>query len=156
MRRLAPDSGLISLALGVRHRIVHMQRSRGPIGWRGSDRELGICPMRRGVTLEHCEGTNNEEALMPRFLIERDLPGAGRLTPEELRSITQTSNEVLRTMAGRAQWLQSFVTDDKLYCVYIADDADTVAEHARAGGFPCNATKQVRTIIDPTTAGTTV
>ena len=89
---------------------------------------------------------------MPRFIIERDLPGAGQLTPEELQSISQKSNEVLGAMAGRAQWLQSFVTDDKLYCVYIADDADTVAEHARIGGFPCTATQQVRTIIDPTTA----
>ena len=70
---------------------------------------------------------------MPRFIIERDLPGAGQLTPEELQSISQKSNEVLGAMAGRAQWLQSFVTDDKLYCVYIADDADTVAEHARIG-----------------------
>ena len=93
---------------------------------------------------------------MPRFLIERELPGAGRLTPEELQSISQKSNDVLGAMAGRAQWLQSFVTDDKLYCVYIAEDADAVAEHARAGGFPCNATQQVRTIIDPTTADLTV
>jgi hypothetical protein len=92
---------------------------------------------------------------MPRFIIERDLPGAGRLTREELQSISQKSNEVLGTMGGRAQWLQSFVTDDKLYCVYIAEDADAVAEHARAGGFPCNATQQVRTIIDPTTADLT-
>jgi hypothetical protein len=93
---------------------------------------------------------------MPRFLIERELPGAGRLSPEELQSISQKSNEVLGAMGGRAQWLQSFVTDDKLYCVYIADDADAVAEHARAGGFPCDATRQVRTIIDPTTAEVTV
>lgn len=93
---------------------------------------------------------------MPRFLIERDLPGAGELTPDELRSISQKSNEVLGSMAGRAQWIQSFVTDDKLFCVYIADDADAVAEHARAGGFPCDATMQVRTIIDPTTADVAV
>lgn len=89
---------------------------------------------------------------MPRFIIERELPGAGQLTAEELQSISQKSNEVLDSMGGRAQWLQSFVTDDKLYCVYIADDADSVAEHARAGGFPCDSTQQVRTIIDPTTA----
>lgn len=111
--------------------------------------------MRHDVALEHCEGTNDEEALMPRFMIERELPGAGRLTPEDLRSISQKSNEVLAAMAGRAQWLQSFVTDDKLYCVYIADDAETVVEHARAGGFPCTATQEVRSIIDPTTAEAT-
>ena len=152
MHGLAPGTRRISVALGLTHRIGNMPRSRGSNGRSGPDRELGICPMRQDVTLEHGEGTNYEEALMPRFLIERDLPGAGRLTPEELRSISQKSNEVLGAMAGRAQWLQSFVTDDKLYCVYIADDADTVAEHARIGGFPCTATQQVRTIIDPTTA----
>lgn len=92
---------------------------------------------------------------MPRFIIERELPGAGRLTPEELRTISQKSNEVLGAMGGRAQWLQSFVSDDKLYCVYIADDANAVAEHARRGGFPCNAAHEVRTIIDPTTADVT-
>lgn len=89
---------------------------------------------------------------MPKFVIERTLPGAGALTADDLQAISQKSVEVLDAMAGRAQWLQSYVTDDKLYCVYIADDAETVAEHARAGGFPCDAAQQVRTIIDPTTA----
>jgi Protein of unknown function (DUF4242) len=92
---------------------------------------------------------------MPKFVIERSLPGAGSLTPDELQAISQKSVEVLDAMAGRAQWLQSYVTDDKLYCVYIADDAATVAEHAKAGGFPCDAAKQIRTIIDPTTAEVT-
>jgi hypothetical protein len=89
---------------------------------------------------------------MPKFVIERSLPGAGKLTPDQLQAISQKSVEVLDAMAGRAQWLQSYVTDDKLYCVYIADDAETVAEHAKAGGFPCDGASQVRTIIDPTTA----
>ncbi|HWC69405.1 MAG TPA: DUF4242 domain-containing protein, partial [Acidimicrobiales bacterium] len=74
---------------------------------------------------------------MPKYVIERTLPGAGALTDTELQAIAQKSNEVLDAMAGRAQWLQSYVTGDKLYCVYIADNAETIAEHARAGGFPC-------------------
>ena len=89
---------------------------------------------------------------MPKFVIERSLPGAGQLSPSELQAISQKSNEVLDSMAGRAQWLQSYVTDDKIYCVYIANDAETVAEHAKAGGFPCDTAARVRTIIDPTTA----
>ena len=89
---------------------------------------------------------------MPKFVIERDLPGAGALSATELKAIAQKSNEVLDSLAGRAQWLQSYVTDDKLFCVYIADDPTTVEEHATAGGFPCDHVRTVRTIIDPTTA----
>ncbi len=89
---------------------------------------------------------------MPKFVIERDLPGAGSLTSEELQTISQKSVEVLSGMSGRAQWLESFVTDDKLYCVYIADSADSVREHAATGGFPCTTVTTVRTVIDPTTA----
>jgi hypothetical protein len=89
---------------------------------------------------------------MPKFVIERTLPGAGSLTSEELQGIARKSNEVLDSLAGRAQWLQTYVTDDKLFCVYIADDAATVHEHAKSGGFPCDGALQVRTIIDPTTA----
>jgi hypothetical protein len=91
---------------------------------------------------------------MPKFVIERTLPGAGALSTEELRAIAQKSNEVLDAMAGRAQWLHSYVTDDKIYCVYIADDAETVFEHAGNGGFPCDSASTVRSVIDPTTAET--
>lgn len=89
---------------------------------------------------------------MPRYVIERQLPGAGGLASEELQAIAQKSNDVLAGLDGRAQWLQSFVTDDKLFCVYIADDPDAVEEHARRGGFPCDAVHAVRTTIDPATA----
>jgi len=75
---------------------------------------------------------------MQKYVIERDLPGAGKLSPAELQAISQKSVEVLDAMAGRAQWLESFVTGDKLYCVYIADDEATVREHATCGGFPCD------------------
>ena len=89
---------------------------------------------------------------MPKYVIERPLPGAGQLTDAELQAIAQRSNEVLDALAGSAQWLQSFVTDDKLFCVYIADDEAAIREHASRGGFPCEAVNRVRRIIDPTTA----
>ena len=89
---------------------------------------------------------------MPKFVIERELPGAGALSADDLQAISQKSVEVLDGMAGRAQWLQSYVTADKLFCVYIADDAAAIREHATAGGFPCNAVHQVVGMIDPTTA----
>lgn len=89
---------------------------------------------------------------MHKYVIERTLPGAGNLTEDELRGIAQKSNEVLDTLAGRAQWIQSYVTEDKIYCVYIADSVETIGEHARLGGFPCDGATRVATIIDPTTA----
>jgi Protein of unknown function (DUF4242) len=88
---------------------------------------------------------------MPKYVIERELPGAGSLSADELQAIAQKSNEVLDGMAGRAQWLESFVTTDKLFCVYIADDGQAVEEHAKAGGFQCNDYHEVSTVIDPTT-----
>jgi len=89
---------------------------------------------------------------MPKYVIERDLPGAGQLSGDELCAVSQKSVEVLSTMAPRAQWLQSYVTDDKLFCVYLADDPETVREHAAKGGFPVTAVHRVRNIIDPSTA----
>lgn len=89
---------------------------------------------------------------MPRFVIERELPGAGALSPADLQAISKKSVEVLGGMSGRAQWLHSYVTDDKIYCVYIADDAAAIEEHASKGGFPCNQVHAVRTVIDPATA----
>lgn len=88
---------------------------------------------------------------MPKYVIERDLPGAGNLPGAELCAISQKSNEVLATMAPRAQWLQSYVTDDKLFCVYLADDPETVREHAAKGGFPVTAVHRVSAVIDPST-----
>ncbi len=89
---------------------------------------------------------------MPKFVIEREIPGAGQLSPEQLHAISQTSCGVLRELGPQIQWLQSYVTDDKIYCVYIAPDEETVREHAQRGGFPANKVSQVRVIIDPTTA----
>lgn len=89
---------------------------------------------------------------MPKFVIEREIPGAGALTPEQLKAISQTSCGVLQEMGPRVQWLESHVTDDKIYCTYIAPDEDTVREHASRGGFPANRVSQIRSTIDPTTA----
>jgi hypothetical protein len=88
---------------------------------------------------------------MPKFVIERSLPGAGSLSDQQIHDISAKSNEVLDGMAGRAQWLHSYVTDDKLYCVYIADDEAAVREHATTGGFPADSVAPVRRVIDPTT-----
>lgn len=89
---------------------------------------------------------------MPKYVIEREIPGAGDLSSQELQGISQTSCNVLSEMGPQIQWLESYVTGDKIYCIYIAPDEDTVREHASKGGFPANSVSEVRTIIDPTTA----
>mgnify|MGYP006272690337 CR=1 FL=1 len=89
---------------------------------------------------------------MPKYLIEREIPGAGQLSVAQLHGIAQKSRGVLNDMGPKIQWVQSYVTGDKVYCVYIAPDEATVREHARLGGFPANAVNEIRTVIDPTTA----
>lgn len=89
---------------------------------------------------------------MPKFVIERDIPGAGKLTPEQLQGISQKSCSVLGGLGPQIQWVQSYVTGDRVYCVYIAPNEEMVREHARQGGFPANRVSAVTTIIDPTTA----
>ncbi|QPK63007.1 DUF4242 domain-containing protein [Methylomonas sp. LL1] len=88
---------------------------------------------------------------MPKYIIERDIPGAGKLTQAELQGISQKSCGVLRDMGPRIQWLHSYVTGDKVYCIYIADSEQAIREHAEQGGFPANRIEQITTIIDPTT-----
>ena len=89
---------------------------------------------------------------MPKFVIEREIPGAGKLSIDQLQAISQKSCGVLREMGPQIQWIESYVTDDKIYCVYIAPDEAAVREHAQLGGFPANRISQIRTMIDPTTA----
>jgi hypothetical protein len=89
---------------------------------------------------------------MPKYVIERNIPGAGKLKPEELKAISQTSCGVLRKLGSEIQWVHSYVTGDKIYCVYIAPNEEMVLEHSRQGGFPANSVAEVKTIIDPTTA----
>ncbi len=89
---------------------------------------------------------------MPKFVIEREIPDAGKLSPEQLQAISQKSCGVLRELGPQIQWLQSYVTDNKIYCVYIAPDEKTVRQHAEQGGFPANRVSRVLAVIDPTTA----
>ena len=89
---------------------------------------------------------------MPKYIIEREIPQAGNLSAEDLQSISQKSCGVLQGMGPQIQWVQSYVTADKIYCVYIAPNEEAVREHARQGGFPANSVAAIKTIIDPTTA----
>ncbi|AYB31834.1 DUF4242 domain-containing protein [Chryseolinea soli] len=89
---------------------------------------------------------------MKKFIIERELPGAGKLTPSELKAIATKSCDVVDNLEAPYHWIQTFVTDNKLYCVHIAPDRETVLEHARQGGFPADKVSEVRSIMDPTTS----
>jgi hypothetical protein len=89
---------------------------------------------------------------MPKFVIEREIPGAGNLSSDELHAISQTSCSVLQKLGPDIQWVQSYVTGDKVYCIYIAPSEELIREHAKQGGFPANLISQVTTTIDPTTA----
>lgn len=88
---------------------------------------------------------------MPKYIIEREIPGAGQLTSTELQTIAQKSCGILQDMGPRIQWLESYVTGDKVYCIYIADNEQAIRQHAEQGGFPANRIEQIKTIIDPTT-----
>jgi len=89
---------------------------------------------------------------MPKYVIEREIPNAGKLSPAELQGISQKSCSVLRNLGPQIQWVESYVTDDKIYCVYIAPSKQLVEEHAKEGGFPANRISEVNSVIDPTTA----
>jgi hypothetical protein len=90
---------------------------------------------------------------MPKYIIERDVPGAGKLSPAELHAISQRSCAVLDRLGPKIQWRESYVTDDKLYCIYIAPSEALIREHASQGGFPANRIAEIRSVIDPTTGG---
>jgi hypothetical protein len=89
---------------------------------------------------------------MPKYVIEREIPGAGSIPPADLQAISQKSCSVLSGLGPQIQWVESFVTDDKIYCIYIAPNREMVLEHAKQGGFPANSIAEVKTMIDPTTA----
>lgn len=89
---------------------------------------------------------------MPKYVIEREIPGAGKLSPEQLKAISQTSCGILSKMGSEIQWVQSYVTTDKIYCIYNAPNEEMVREHAKQGGFPANSVSEVASIIDPITA----
>jgi hypothetical protein len=89
---------------------------------------------------------------MPKFVIEREIPGAGSMSAQQVQAVAEKSCSVLRNLGPQIQWLHSYVTENKIYCVYIAPNEEMVREHARQGGFPANSVSQVKRIIDPTTA----
>ena len=89
---------------------------------------------------------------MPKYIIEREIPGAGALSAQDLQGISQKSCGILNDMGPKIQWVESYVTDDKIYCVYIAPDEATIKQHAESGGFPANRVSEIKTMIDPTTA----
>lgn len=89
---------------------------------------------------------------MPKYVIEREVPGVGQLNAEQMQAISQTSCGVLRKLGPQIQWVQSYVTGDKIYCIYIAPNEEIVREHARQGGFPANKISEIKAVIDPTTA----
>ena len=89
---------------------------------------------------------------MPKYLIEREIPGAGQMSPQQLQGVAAKSCSVLRNLGPQIQWVQSYVTDNKIYCVYIAPNEETIREHATQGGFPANRVSEIKSIIDPTTA----
>lgn len=89
---------------------------------------------------------------MPKYVIERELPGAGKLTPDQLQAISQKSCGVINQLGPQIQWIESYVTDDKIYCIYRAPSEELIRQHAKEGGFPANRISQIRTIIDPSTA----
>ena len=89
---------------------------------------------------------------MPKYIIEREIPGAGKLNVEQLKGIAQTSCKVLQNLGPEIRWVHSYVTEDKIYCVYIAPNKEMILEHAKQGGFPANSVSEVSTIIDPTTS----
>jgi uncharacterized protein DUF4242 len=92
------------------------------------------------------------EAAMPKYIIEREIPGAGKLSADELRGVAEKSCSVLQRLGPQIQWVQSYVTGDKVYCVYIAPSEDLVRKHAQEGGFPANKISEIKTVIDPATA----
>jgi hypothetical protein len=89
---------------------------------------------------------------MPKFVVEREVPGAGKLTPEQIQAISQKSCSVLKNLGTQIQWLHSYVADDKIYCVYIAANEELIRQHSQQGGFPANRISAIRRMIDPTTA----
>jgi len=95
---------------------------------------------------------HTEEIHLPKYVIERDIPGAGGLTPQQLQAVSQTSCGVLKNMGPQIQWVESYVTQDKVYCIYISPNEEMIRQHAHAGGFPANRISVIKTMIDPTTA----
>jgi hypothetical protein len=106
----------------------------------------------QGFCREHADLKKESTLAMPKYVIEREIPKAGKLSPEQLKAISQKSCGVLQNLGPQIQWIESYVTDDKIYCLYIAPNEQMVREHAQQGGFPANRVSEVKQVIDPTTA----
>ena len=117
-----------------------------------ADYAHSICGAKRWGEHGACSEVIDKGRAMPKYVIERYIPGAGKLSPQELKAISQKSCGVLNKMGPQIQWVQSYVTGDKVYCVYVAPNEKMVREHAEQGGFPANRVAQVTSVIDPTTA----
>jgi hypothetical protein len=111
---------------------------------------MGYASFSQKATITNSQTTNKTE--MKTYLIERDIPNAGNLTPEQLKAISKTSCNVLKEMGPKIQWIESYVTGDKIYCVYKAEDEELIKEHAKRGGFPANSIMEISTVISPATA----
>jgi hypothetical protein len=109
-------------------------------------------PDRQAARVLSTARADQRRRTMPRYLIEREIPGAGKLSSDELRGISRKSCSVLDKIGPQIQWVQSYVTDDKIYCVYIAPNEEAIQEHASRGGFPANRISRIESTIDPTTA----
>jgi hypothetical protein len=110
------------------------------------------CSLKSSSATEHPWLSGPTEKNMPKYVIERDIPGVGNVTPEQVVAISQKSCSVLQNLGPQIQWLHSYVTADKIYCVYIAPNEEMVREHAKQGGFPANRVSEVKLVIDPTSA----
>src|SRR5689334_1238227 len=129
-----------------------------------SERRFGRCAQAGGLLRKFRRGRRprlrrampafkpGEKPIMPKYVIEREIPGAGNLSADDLHGISQKSCSVLQNLGPQIQWVQSYVTDDKVYCVYIAPSEDMIRAHAQEGGFPANKISEIKTVIDPTTA----
>jgi hypothetical protein len=113
---------------------------------------VGLTAPASSLAAENHPNATARSATMAKFVIERDLPGAGKLSSAELQAISLKSRNVLREMGPKIQWVESYVTDDKIYCVYLAENEVDIRKHAEAGGFPVNRVSRIRTTIDPTSA----
>jgi Nickel responsive protein SCO4226-like len=100
----------------------------------------------------HEQPSSSQEDAMPKYVIERELPGAGQLTPQQIQAVAQKSCSVLRNLGPEIQWVHSYVTQDKIYCIYNAPNEQLIREHARQGGFPANRISEVKSVIDPTSS----
>jgi hypothetical protein len=113
---------------------------------------IGITAAKAQTTAANNNSSTSNSTKMKTYLIERDIPNAGKLTPAQLKAISQKSCEVLKNMGPQIEWLQSYVTGDKIFCVYKAENEDLIREHAKEGGFPANVITEVKTTISPATA----